>query len=171
MQFVLGSELFYLTCITGCAVLAGGIIYKEQTAQTESSRLLASFLVLATTLVFIPAVMTSIPAPAEHLKSEFPVLALGISVVLLLLCGFYLLFQLKTHAELFGSVDSDAVEGDQDAEPNLTHGSFRNYLDCRRTVQYLHLLSCDKHRANTPSDATYLKLCRIRPSPSLPGPT
>jgi Ca2+:H+ antiporter len=120
MQFILGSELFYLACTTGCAVLAGGIIRKEQTAQIESSRLLANFLVLATTLVFIPAAMASIPAPAEHLKSEFPVLALGISVVLLLLCGFYLLFQLKTHAELFDSVDSDAVEGDQDAMSNLT---------------------------------------------------
>jgi Ca2+:H+ antiporter len=120
MQFVLGSELFYLTCTTGCAVLAGGIIHKEQTAQTESSRLLASFLVLTTTLVFIPAAMAGIPVPAEHLKPEFPVLALGISVVLLLLCGFYLLFQLKTHAELFDSVDSDTVEGGQDTEPNLT---------------------------------------------------
>jgi Ca2+:H+ antiporter len=122
MQFVLGSEFFYLTCTTGCAVLAGGLIHKEQTAQTESSRMLASFLVFATTLLFVPAAMASVPAPAEHLESEFPVLALGISVVLLLLCGFYLLFQLKTHVELFDSVDPDAEEGDQEGMSNLTTG-------------------------------------------------
>jgi len=114
---LLGSILSNLLLVLGCCMLFGGMYYKTQTFNEIGNRTCAS-------LLFLSVIGIILPTAAKHLIEDMPPaekaeMIVGISrvsaAVLLIIYIFYLLFQLKTHKDLF-----DGGEEDEDEEPRLS---------------------------------------------------
>lgn len=109
---MLGSILSNLLLVLGCAFVAGGYNRLQQTFNQTVAQTMSSLLALSVIGLMIPALFhASLPDPSPG--EEFPtpgtsddkILALsrGTSILLLVIYGLYLLFQLKTHKEFFES--------------------------------------------------------------------
>ena len=96
---IVTNSLFML----GTAFLLGGLKYHVQEFNRVSARLQASLLFLATIALLIPSAVRGLDAGPE---AEFvQALSLGLSGLLIVAYGLGLLFSLKTHRELFVSVE------------------------------------------------------------------
>ncbi|KAI5954130.1 VCX1 [Candida margitis] len=120
---MLGSILSNLLLVLGCCFVAGGITRVQQTFNQTVAQTMSSLMALATSSLLIPAAFhASLPAPNGD-KGEFPepgtsddlILSFsrGVSVILLVIYLFYLLFSLKTHKSLFE--ETGALGDDHDA--------------------------------------------------------
>jgi Ca2+:H+ antiporter len=96
---IVTNSLFML----GTAFLLGGLKYHVQEFNRVSARLQASLLFLATIALLIPSAVRGVDAGpgAEFVQA----LSLGLSGLLIVAYGLGLLFSLKTHRELFVSVE------------------------------------------------------------------
>lgn len=127
---MLGSILSNLLLVLGCCFVAGGITRVQQTFNQTVAQTMSSLMALATASLLIPAAFhASLPTPKkgggfpEPGSSDELILSFsrGVSVVLLIVYLFYLLFSLKTHKELF--------EEDQSADAILNERSQNSILD------------------------------------------
>lgn len=112
---LLGSILSNLLLVMGCAFLAGGLFYPVQKYNQAGAAVQTSLLALSVFAVGLPTVYTNIlkqESEWEHMVS----VSRWTSVCLLGLYGAYLMFQLKTHAELF----QDEEGGDDEDPPDLS---------------------------------------------------
>ena len=106
---IVANTLFML----GASFLLGGIKYHVQEFNRSNARLQAGLLFLATVAVLIPsAVAEAEPAPPAALMQQ---LSLGLSVLLIVAYGLGLVFTLKTHRDIFGSMEHG--EGDEESWP------------------------------------------------------
>jgi len=94
-----GSIIGNILLVTGAAVLAGGLKYKEQRFNATAARSQASMLTLAVIGLVIPAAYHWLGGPS--VKSNEQGLSFEIAVVLLVTYVFNLIFSLKTHKQLF----------------------------------------------------------------------
>ncbi|CAG8611132.1 5395_t:CDS:2 [Paraglomus occultum] len=109
---VLGSIISNLLLVLGCCFLAGGIKYSSQEFNETAAQTSASLMALACIALIIPAAFSvAIPPTADY---EVVNLSHYTAIVLLIVYGLYLLFQLKTHVHLYVTEDED------DQEPELT---------------------------------------------------
>ncbi|HET9363144.1 MAG TPA: hypothetical protein VFO58_25515, partial [Vicinamibacterales bacterium] len=100
---IVANTLFML----GMSFLLGGLKYHIQEFNRVNARLQAGLLFLATVALLVPSVVSQVdeaPAFAQRLS-------VGLSVLLIAAYGLGLLFSLKTHREIFGSVGHG--EGDE----------------------------------------------------------
>ena len=113
---MLGSILSNLLLVLGCCFVAGGITRVQQTFNQTVAQTMSSLMALSTASLLIPAAFhASLPIPKDG-KDKFPApgssddlilsFSRGVSIILLCIYLFYLLFSLKTHSELF-----EATEG------------------------------------------------------------
>ncbi|KAF6062853.1 calcium/proton exchanger [Candida albicans] len=130
---MLGSILSNLLLVLGCCFVAGGITRVQQTFNQTVAQTMSSLMALATASLLIPAAFhASLPTPKkgggfpEPGSSDELILSFsrGVSVVLLIVYLFYLLFSLKTHKELFEEDQSaDAILNEQeDGHLSMTAG-------------------------------------------------
>ncbi|CAG8560463.1 5211_t:CDS:2 [Paraglomus brasilianum] len=109
---VMGSIISNLLLVLGCCFLAGGLKYQVQEFNETAAQTSASLMALACIALIIPAAFSvSIPATQDY---EIINLSHYTAIVLLVVYGLYLLFQLKTHTELYLTEDED------EQEPELT---------------------------------------------------
>jgi Ca2+:H+ antiporter len=102
---VVANTLFML----GMSFLLGGIAHHVQEFNRASARLQAGLLFLATVALLVPsAIAETVSAPAPMVLQQ---LSLGLSVLLIMTYGLGLVFTLKTHRDVFGSVEHG--EGDE----------------------------------------------------------
>lgn len=112
---MLGSILSNLLLVLGCCFVAGGITRVQQTFNQTVAQTMSSLMALATASLLIPAAFhASLPTPKGD-KGQFPepgtsddlILSFsrGVSIILLVIYLFYLLFSLKTHKSLFEATE------------------------------------------------------------------
>jgi Ca2+:H+ antiporter len=96
---IVANTLFML----GASFLLGGLRYHMQEFNRVSARLQAGLLFLATVALLVPsAVSHSDSTPATGFVQQ---LSVGLSVLLIVAYALGLVFSLKTHREIFGSLD------------------------------------------------------------------
>ncbi|RKF75922.1 putative vacuolar calcium ion transporter protein [Golovinomyces cichoracearum] len=109
---ILGSILANLLLILGMCFLIGGLKYREQLYNSNVTQLTACLLSLSVMSLLLPtAFYASFSKPLED-KATSAVLKVsrGTSVVLLIVYGMYLLFQLKSHAYMYQSTPQHMID-------------------------------------------------------------
>ncbi|KAH6960618.1 Sodium/calcium exchanger protein-domain-containing protein [Fusarium avenaceum] len=120
---LLGSILANLLLILGMAMLLGGLRFREQVYNSTVTQMSACLLSLSVISLVLPtAFHASFKDNAEADKQTLKI-SRGTSVVLLLVYGIYLLFQLKSHAYMYESTPQHII----DAE--LAPGPAAGFLD------------------------------------------
>jgi Ca2+:H+ antiporter len=92
--------------ILGASFLIGGLKHHEQEYNRVSARLQAGMLFLATIALLIPSAISNADMGGEAFSHK---LSVGLAVLLIVAYGLAMLFSLKTHRELFGSVSHSAA--------------------------------------------------------------
>lgn len=95
---LIGSILSNLLLVMGCCFFFGGLRRPEQFFNQTVAQTSASLLALAVAAVIVPTVFDSLRATPTELVAK---LSRGTAVILLLVYGAYLFFQLKTHQAIF----------------------------------------------------------------------
>ena len=85
----------------------GGIKYSQQRFSTLANKVAASLLFMSCIALIIPSTAGLIYGAEVVTPSVITKLSHAISIVLILLYGGYLLFQLKTHRDLFTGEESE----------------------------------------------------------------
>ncbi|KAG0342705.1 hypothetical protein BG004_005606 [Podila humilis] len=106
---VLGSVLSNLLLVLGLCFLCGGLKFQSQNFNQTAAQTSASLLALSCTSLLIPAAFY---ATAETIDQDLNIkhLSYGVSIVLLIVYGLYLLFQLKTHTHLYSGSSEEEEE-------------------------------------------------------------
>jgi Ca2+:H+ antiporter len=105
---IIGAILVNLLLALGLAFFLGGLKHREQQFNPASSRAYSTMMLLATISLAVPSAFSrlesegTIPAEAS--------LNTGVALALLVLYVLYLLYSLKTHSDLFASVQMDGPE-------------------------------------------------------------
>lgn len=114
---MLGSILSNILLVLGCCFLAGGIKFKEQNFNSTVASTMSSLMAVSTASLIIPATLyAAMGSSVTKGAKQDPILILshGTAVILLILYGMYLFFQLKTHADLFDEESEPSPVGDDD---------------------------------------------------------
>src|SRR5262245_16256811 len=109
---IAGAIVTNALCMLGASFLVGGLDHHVQGYKRNDASLLAGLFFLATIAILIPSV-TSVAAEADAPFTQ--TVSLGLSVLLIVTYGLGLLFELKTHRELF--TGADHTEPNEEAWP------------------------------------------------------
>ncbi|MCJ1313097.1 hypothetical protein MMC25_006774 [Agyrium rufum] len=127
---MLGSILSNILLVLGCCFLAGGLKKKEQTFNSTVASTMSSLMAVASASLIIPATLYAVmkqQGSTGEKESEDNVLVLshGTAIILLILYVLYLIFQLKTHADMFDEAPNENEDGGENggqsepAEPEI----------------------------------------------------
>ncbi|KAL1848682.1 hypothetical protein VTK73DRAFT_10095 [Phialemonium thermophilum] len=107
---LLGSILANLLLILGMCFLFGGLRFREQIYNSTVTQMSACLLSLSVTSLLLPTAFHASFSNADTADTKVLQVSRGTSVVLLLVYGLYLLFQLNSHAYMYESTPRDIVE-------------------------------------------------------------
>src|SRR6187401_3614964 len=110
---VVTNSLFML----GGSFLLGGLKHRVQEFNPRNARVQAAMLLLATVALVIPSAVARVDA--LNVPEYTRPLSLAISAILLVTYALSLLFSLKTHRDLFGSVSAEEHEAAWPLVPSL----------------------------------------------------
>ena len=110
---LIGSILGNMLLVLGLAILYGGLKHKEQTFNSDAIQMNGTLLLLAVVAFIIPSALQH----AGGTSSDVQNISHYAAIVLLIIYGFALLFQLKTHAHVFAT---EAGHGHHE-EPTMTN--------------------------------------------------
>ncbi|KAM0307484.1 hypothetical protein HYE67_000843 [Fusarium culmorum] len=120
---MLGSILSNLLLVMGMCFLFGGIIHRgesgngrEQVFSSATAQTTCSLMTLSSASLVIPAALYAVLDQSGSKEKAQSILTLsrGTAIILLLLYVLYLVFQLRTHSNLF---DAENPQEDEDGEP------------------------------------------------------
>ncbi|KAI7906656.1 calcium/proton exchanger [Cokeromyces recurvatus] len=112
---ILGSILSNILLVLGCCFLAGGIGRSEQTFNATAAQTSTSLLGLTALSLLIPAAFSATAGTEiNEVNKGIINLSHGTAIILLIIYFLYLVFQLKTHSELFED------EADEEEYPHTT---------------------------------------------------
>ncbi|KAL6717519.1 endo-1,3-beta glucanase [Lecanora helva] len=118
---MLGSILSNILLVLGCCFLAGGLTHKEQSFNGTVASTMSSLMAVSAASLIIPAtlynVMRNSSASIDKDKNVL-ILSHGTAVILLVIYVLYLVFQLKTHANLFDEEQNEEGDGGE-KEPEI----------------------------------------------------
>ncbi|XP_077216279.1 vacuolar cation/proton exchanger 5-like isoform X2 [Tasmannia lanceolata] len=116
-QSLLGSILSNMLLVLGCAFFSGGIIYykKEQVFNKAAAVVNSGLLLMAVMGLLFPAVLHYTHTEVHFGKSELA-LSRFTSCIMLVAYASYLVFQLKSHKDLYDPVNEGIEEGSDDEE-------------------------------------------------------
>jgi len=97
--------------------VVGGIRFPEQSFNDVVAQAMSSLMFVATGSLILPAAYQAALPHDHQTTKEILDLSRGTAIVLLIIYGLYLLFQLKTHANLF---DEATSEEDENEEPLIS---------------------------------------------------
>lgn len=115
---MLGSVLSNILLVLGCCFLAGGSKHHEQKFNSTVASTMSSLMAVSTASLIIPATLYAAMGSSnsqDTKRDNILVLSHGTAIILLILYGLYLFFQLKTHVDLFDA-ESNAGSGEDDGE-------------------------------------------------------
>jgi Ca2+:H+ antiporter len=119
---LLGSILANLLLILGMAFLLGGLKYQEQVYNNTVTQMSGVMLALAVMSLLLPTAFHAAFSDNAIADHETLSVSRGTSVILLLVYGLYLLFQLKSHRYLYASTPQHII--DEESHPGVLAGAF-----------------------------------------------
>lgn len=120
---LLGSILANLLLILGMCFLLGGLRFREQLYNSTVTQMSACLLSLSVTSLLLPTAFHASFSNRETADVKVLQVSRGVSVILLLIYGLYLLFQLNSHSYLYESTPQHII--DQEMVP----GPAANYFN------------------------------------------
>lgn len=112
---LIGAIIANLLLALGLSFLLGGLRNGDQKFNPVATRTYSTMMFVAAISMAVPSAFSRFFAPTEVLRQE-QVLNIGISVLLLVAYGLFLLYSLKTHKSSFESV------GEENASEEHEHG-------------------------------------------------
>ncbi|KAF1834793.1 calcium/proton exchanger [Decorospora gaudefroyi] len=119
---LLGSILANLLLILGMAFLLGGLKYQEQVYNNTVTQMSGVMLALAVMSLLLPTAFHAAFNDNDIADHETLAVSRGTSVILLLVYGLYLLFQLKSHRYLYASTPQHII--DEESHPGVLASAF-----------------------------------------------
>lgn len=122
---MLGSILSNILLVLGCCFLAGGIKYPQQKFNETVASTMSSLMAVSSASLIIPATLYAAmrgSAASDEKEDNVLILSHGTAIILLIIYILYLIFQLKTHTDLFDEEQSGNTESDDDhkhQEPDI----------------------------------------------------
>ena len=110
---LIGSILGNMLLVLGLAMVWGGLKKKEQSFNSDAIQMNGSLLLLAVIAFIIPSALNH----SEGSIGDIENVSRYAAIVLLVIYGFALLFQLKTHAHVFATAPGHGVH----EEPEMTN--------------------------------------------------
>ncbi|KAJ2500100.1 hypothetical protein GGH96_002969 [Coemansia sp. RSA 1972] len=98
---LIGSVLSNTLLVLGCAFLAGGFRHRVQLFHVEAAQCAGSLLALSVLSMIIPAAYHGVHASGGEITNGILVMSRGTALILLLVYLLFLVFQLKTHSDIF----------------------------------------------------------------------
>uniref|UniRef100_A0A0D6R2E9 Vacuolar cation/proton exchanger n=1 Tax=Araucaria cunninghamii TaxID=56994 RepID=A0A0D6R2E9_ARACU len=132
-QSLLGSILSNMLLVLGCAFLMGGIVHykKEQKFNKATAVVNSGLLLMAVMGLLFPAVLHFTRTELHAGRSELALSRFS-SCIMLVAYGFYLLFQLKSHRNLYDPVVESETQNeggaDEEEEAQITHWEAISWL-------------------------------------------
>jgi len=121
---MLGSILSNILLVLGCCFLAGGIRNSrtglaagiEQGFNSTVASTMSSLMAVASASLIIPAALSAVlQKSTEDTEKAILMLSHGTAIILLILYVLYLVFQLRTHADLF-EAENEAEQGEDEPQ-------------------------------------------------------
>ncbi|KAL9623746.1 MAG: hypothetical protein Q9160_001976 [Pyrenula sp. 1 TL-2023] len=119
---MLGSILSNILLVLGCCFVAGGLRYHEQTFNSTVASTMSSLMAVATASLIIPATLyAALSKSTASSQDNILVLSHGTAIILLIIYTIYLIFQLRTHTDLFDDENQadDSEGGEEHGNPQL----------------------------------------------------
>ncbi|KAL6874946.1 Ca2+ transporter [Trichoderma novae-zelandiae] len=127
---MLGSILSNLLLVMGMCFLFGGLRHRgstgagtEQTFSAAVAQTTCSLMALSSASLVIPAALYGVLDQKDPSNGDRDhivlVLSRGTAIILLVLYALYLIFQLRTHSNLFDAENPAGVEGQEPEEPAM----------------------------------------------------
>lgn len=114
---MLGSILSNILLVLGCCFISSGIRRQESSFNATVASTMSSLMAVAATSLIIPATLyASLENSSESTEDNILILSHGTAIILLILYGLYLFFQLKSHASLFDAEAQTDENGNPEAE-------------------------------------------------------
>lgn len=113
----IGSILSNLLLILGMCFVVGGLRFREQLYNSTVSQMSACLLCLSVISLLLPTAFHASFTDADSADNNVLKVSRGTSVVLLLVYGLYLLFQLKSHAFMYQSTPQHLI--DEESHPGV----------------------------------------------------
>ncbi|KAJ8125856.1 hypothetical protein O1611_g7782 [Lasiodiplodia mahajangana] len=126
---LVGSVLSNLLLVLGFCFVAGGFNRKEQFFNGTVAQTAASLLALAVASLIVPTIFSHTPdfyandAVTSLPSYAVPQLSHGVAIILLLIYGFFLFFQLKTHSDMFNEESQKVPKKDVFKRRQLPEGA------------------------------------------------
>lgn len=119
---MLGSILSNILLVLGCCFLAGGWKFHEQKFNSTMASTMSSLMAVASASLIIPATLYAVMAQSHdnNTKDNILVLSHGTAIILLIIYVLYLVFQLRTHNDLFEE-ESGATPDDNGSNDDRNH--------------------------------------------------
>ncbi len=118
---MLGSILSNLLLVLGCCFLAGGIKHHEQFFNVTVASTMSSLLAVASASLIIPATISdTLTSKPLNPQDTLLTISRGTAIVLLILYVIYLIFQLKTHSNLFDEENQPEDANNQEDAHNFS---------------------------------------------------
>ena len=104
----------------GCCFIASGIRRSESSFNKTVASTMSSLMAVAATSLIIPATLyASLANSSESSDKSVLILSRGTAIVMLILYCLYLVFQLKTHSQLFDAEAGDEGGDGKEKEPEI----------------------------------------------------
>lgn len=121
---MLGSILSNILLVLGCCFLAGGLRYHEQSFNETVASTMSSLMAVSSASLIIPATLYAAmkgSAASDDKEGNILTLSHGTAIILLVIYVLYLIFQLRTHTDLFDEEQSaeDGEGGNKQQEPEI----------------------------------------------------
>ncbi|KAJ2725770.1 hypothetical protein GGI07_000976 [Coemansia sp. Benny D115] len=110
---LIGSVLSNTLLLLGCSFLAGGLRHRVQFYRTEAAQCAGALLALSVLSMIVPAAYHGVHAPGGQITNGILIMSRGTALILLIVYILFLIFQLKTHSDIF--------EGPHASSGNPTH--------------------------------------------------
>lgn len=117
---MLGSILSNILLVLGCCFLAGGIRYHEQRFNETVASTMSSLMAVSSASLIIPATLYAAmkgSSASDDKEENILVLSHGTAIILLVIYVLYLIFQLRTHTDLFD--EEQTAEDGKQQEPEI----------------------------------------------------
>ncbi|KAJ2516551.1 hypothetical protein H4217_004515 [Coemansia sp. RSA 1939] len=112
---LIGSVLSNTLFLLGWAFLAGGLRHRVQVFHAEAAQCAGSLLALSVLSMIVPAAYHGVHASGGEITNGILIMSRGTALILLLVYILFLIFQLKTHSEIFDGSHMRRAEAEYNA--------------------------------------------------------
>ncbi|KAJ2798007.1 hypothetical protein H4R20_004978 [Coemansia guatemalensis] len=132
---LIGSVLSNTLLVLGLVFTAGGLRHRVQLFHAEAAQCAGALLALSVLSMIIPAAYHGVHAEGGEITNGILVMSRGTALILLLVYILFLVFQLKTHSEIFdGTHAGDMLSKEEEQSEELG----RHNLGLSRTLTSSH---------------------------------